>query len=63
VSNNLQLRSSFKNKGKGKSIPVTGLDRPLWFQEFEALRFPDNWPWRWQGCQSYAPATFTPWEI
>jgi len=25
-----------------KSNPITGLDRPLWFQEAEAPRFQDN---------------------
>jgi hypothetical protein len=33
------LGSSYR---KSKAIPVTGLDRPLGFQEFEALRFQDN---------------------
>ena len=27
---------------KGKSIPITGLDRPRGFQEAEAARFQDN---------------------
>ena len=37
--------------------------RPEWptgFQEVKAPRFHDNGTGRWQGCQPYAPATFTP---
>ena len=32
----------YPGKGKGKSTPVTGLDRPWGLQEFEAPRFQDN---------------------
>jgi len=30
------------------------------FQEVEAPRFKTMGTWRWKGCQSYAPAAFTP---
>jgi len=30
------------SKGKRKAIPITGLDRPWWFQEVEGLRLQDN---------------------
>jgi hypothetical protein len=43
---------------KRKSNAITGLDRPWVFQEFEA--FKTFGTWRWQGCQPYAPAAFTP---
>jgi hypothetical protein len=38
---NLQLLNTLQVKGQ--SNPITGLDRPLGFQEVEAPRFLDNW--------------------
>jgi len=43
-----------------KNSPVTALEWPRGFQEVKALRFHDNDTGRWQGCQPYAPAAFTP---
>jgi hypothetical protein len=37
--------------------------RPGGFQEVEAPRFYDNRHMKWQGCQPYAPAAFTPGNI
>jgi hypothetical protein len=38
-----QDKSLSIGKGKGKSVPTTGLNRPLGLQEVEAPRFLDNW--------------------
>jgi len=52
------------SKGKGKAIPLqawTGPDcsRRLWIPDFKIIGIR-----RWQVCQHYAPAAFTPpWEI
>ena len=43
--------------------PITGLDRPWGFQKVEVPDFKTIDTWRWQGCQPYAPAAFTPQEI
>jgi len=43
-----------------KSCPITGLNRPIRFQEVKAPRFLDNWHMKVVGCQPYAPAAFTP---
>ena len=48
---------------KGKAIPLQAWTGP---EGSRRLRFPDFktiGTWRWQGCQPYAPATFTPQEI
>jgi hypothetical protein len=48
-----------KGKGKGKAIPLQAWTCP---EGSRRLRFPDFktiGKWRWQGCQSYAPAAFT----
>jgi hypothetical protein len=45
---------------KSDSHPFTGLERPQGLQEVETLRiFWQSAHGRWQGCQSYALATFT----
>ena len=47
---------------KGKAIPLQVWTGP----EGSRIRFPDFKTvgrWRWQGCQPYAPAAFTPQEI
>jgi hypothetical protein len=36
------FNSAFKGLISVKSNPITGLDRPGWFQEVEAPRFQDN---------------------
>jgi len=38
----VSLCLAIKGKGKGKAIPVTGLDRPWGFKEAEAPRFQDS---------------------
>jgi hypothetical protein len=50
------------HKGKGQNIPLRGLDRPRVFQEVGVPYFKTAGTWRWEGCQSYAPAVFTPQE-
>ena len=48
---------------KGKAIPLQAWTGP---EGSSRLRFPDFktiGTWRWQGCQPYAPAAFTPQEI
>jgi len=53
----------FRNKGKGKAIPLRAWTGPGGFRN---LRFPDFktiGTWMWHGCQPYAPAAFTPHEI
>ena len=46
-----------------QSAPYAGLDRPLGPQEVEAPRiFKTIGTWRWQDCQPYTPAAFTPQE-
>jgi hypothetical protein len=45
------------------SSPITGLDRPIGFQEVEAPAFLDNRHMKVVGCQPYAPAAFTTQEI
>jgi hypothetical protein len=45
---------------KGKAIPLQALTSP---EGSRSLRFPDFktiGTYRWQGCQPYAPAAFTP---
>jgi hypothetical protein len=36
------LNANEMDVGKKQSNPITGLDRPRWFQEVEALKFQDN---------------------
>jgi hypothetical protein len=51
------------HKGKGKAIPLQAWTGP---ESSRRLRLPDFKPigtWRWQGCQPYALAAFTPQEI
>ena len=48
---------------KGKAIPLQAWTGP---EGSRRLRFPDFktiGTWRWQGCQPYSPAAFTPQEI
>ena len=44
---------------KGTAFPVLDYCRYREFQELEAPWI-SNGTWRWQGCQPYAPAAFTP---
>jgi hypothetical protein len=47
----------------GKAIPLQAWTGP---EGSRSLRLPDFMTvgtWRWQGCQTYAPAAFTPQEI
>jgi hypothetical protein len=49
-----------QGKGKGKAIPLQALTDP---ENSKMLSLPDfkiNGTWKWQGCQPYAPAAFTP---
>ena len=45
---------------KGSSKPFLGLYRPLRSRRLRIPHFMTIGRWRWKGCQSYVPATFTP---
>jgi len=44
---------------KGKAVPLQAWSGPV-FQEVKVPRFHDNGTGRYEGCQPYAPAAFTP---
>jgi hypothetical protein len=55
--------SNNNHKRKGKAIPLQALtgtegSRRLWLPDFKTIG-----TLRWQGCQPYAPAAFTPGNI
>jgi hypothetical protein len=45
---------------KGKAIPIQALTGPEGSRRFRLPDYKTIGTWRWQGCQPYAPATFTP---
>jgi hypothetical protein len=45
---------------KGKTIPLQPLIGPEGSRRLRLPDFKTIGTWRWKGCQSYAPATFTP---
>jgi hypothetical protein len=45
---------------KGKAIPLQALTGPKGSRRLRLPDFKTNGTWRWQGCQLYAPAAFTP---
>jgi hypothetical protein len=47
-------------KGKGKAIPLQALKGPEGSRRLRHPDFKTIGTGRWKGCQSYAPATFTP---
>jgi hypothetical protein len=47
-------------KGKGKAIPLQAVTGPEGFGRLRPTDFKTIGTLRWQGCQSYAPANFTP---
>jgi hypothetical protein len=47
-------------KGKGKAIPLQALTGPEGSRRFRLPDFKTIGTSRWQGCQPYAPAAFTP---
>jgi hypothetical protein len=56
----VQVRSSVLGHVKGKAIPLQASTGP---EGSRRLGFPDFntvGTWKWQGCQPYAPAAFTP---
>ena len=59
VYNKPQVQSDDKLKAI-KAIPGQGLEGSsrLMLSDFKTIG-----TWRWYGCQPYAPAAFTPWEI
>jgi hypothetical protein len=50
-------------KGEGKATPLQALTGPEGSRRFRLPDFKTIGTWRWQGCQPYAPAAFTPQEI
>jgi len=54
---------SFISKGKGKAIPLQAWIRPECSRMLRLPDFKTFGTWRWQGCQLYTPAAFTPQEI
>ena len=59
---NRPIRDGDGGLPKGKAIPLQACTGP---EGSKRLRLPDFktiGTWRWQGCQSYAPAAFTPQE-
>ena len=55
------LKSPLHNaKGKGKAIPLQAWRGPEGSRRLRLPDFKTVGTWRWQGCQPYAPATFTP---
>jgi len=47
-------------KGKGKAIPLQAWTGPEGSRRLRPPDFKTIGTWRWQGCQLYAPAAFTP---
>jgi hypothetical protein len=47
----------------GKAIPLQALTGPEGSRRFRLPDFKTIGTWRWQGCQPYAPAAFTPQEL
>jgi hypothetical protein len=54
---------SINCKGKGKAIPLQALAGPECYRRMRLSDFKKIGSMRWQGCQPYAPAAFTPQEI
>ena len=50
-------------KGKGKAIPLQAWTGPEGSRRLRLPDFKTVGTWRWQGCQPYAPAAFSPQEI
>jgi hypothetical protein len=48
------------SKGKDKAIPLQVLTGPEGSRRLRLPDFKTIGTWRWQGCQPYAPAAFTP---
>ena len=50
----------YNTKDKGKAIPLQAWTGPKGSRSLRLQDFKKTGTWRWQGCQPYAPATFTP---
>ena len=48
---------------KGKAVPLQAWTGPEGSRRLRLPDFKTIGTWRWQGCQPYAPAAFTPQEI
>jgi len=46
--------------GKGKAIPLQAWTGPEGSRRLQLPDFKTIGTWRWQGCQRYSPAAFTP---
>jgi hypothetical protein len=52
---------SYKHQiNEGKATPLQDLTGPEGSRRLRLPDFKTIGTWRWQGCQPYAPATFTP---
>jgi hypothetical protein len=51
------------SKAKGKSIPLQAWTGPESYRRKRLQNFKTIGTWRWQGCQPYAPAAFTPQKL
>ena len=66
VANTACFRNSMNRAffvGKGKAIPLQAWTDPKGSRRLRLPDFKTIGTWRWQGCQPYAPASFTPQEI
>jgi hypothetical protein len=59
----VQCENSDRKLGKGKAIPLQALTGPEGSRRLRLPHFKTIATWRWQGCQPYAPAAFTPGNI
>jgi hypothetical protein len=60
IFSHYEVPDCVKTNGKGKAFPLQAWTGP---EGSRRLRLPDFMligTWRWQGCQPYAPAAFTP---
>ena len=60
IENWVSLRATLNVLVNGKAIPLQAWTGPEGSRRLRLPDFKTIGTWRWQGCQPYAPATFTP---